>query len=454
MNTITQCKRLFAVVMVLGATGGAWAAPSGAIFTTNSTGQTVDQNIYSLKTDVYLNGGPQNTKSAGLSPDGVYYFQVTEPDGTLLSSDNAECRQLNVVNGVVAGAYTGGSCYHSNGTYNSANGSTPVQLVPFNNTGNPGGEYKAWLIAKTADTSIDPLDPKTIIFKNDDTKTDNFKVLLSPTANYNISGFKFYDANLNGTMDSGELGIPFWKIALFGGALSNTTTVLTDTTGAYLFTNLVAETYGVCEILPTSSPVWIATSPTTINNIIVPPDSVNNNFGNVCLGAGGGLTLGFWSNKNGQLLFGADDLALMVSLNLRNANGSIFDPVDYSSFRTWLLNAKATNMAYMLSAQLAAMELNVLNGKVSGSSMIFAGKAPDNCSVSGLNAKGFISINNLMNAANSSLGSNGYTVASSDIRNCQDFMKNALDDANNDRNFVQPKACAVNYSGTEKVSCQ
>ena len=47
------------------------------------------------------------------------------------------------------------------------------------------------------------------------------------------------------------------------------------------------------------------------------------NFGNVCIGAGGGHTLGFWSNKNGQALFGTDDLAAMVGgLNLRNANGS------------------------------------------------------------------------------------------------------------------------------------
>ena len=45
---------------------------------------------------------------------------------------------------------------------------------------------------------------------------------------------------------------------------------------------------------------------------------------------------GFWGNKNGQALFGADDLASMVSLNLRNANGTIFDPSSYSVFNSWL----------------------------------------------------------------------------------------------------------------------
>ena len=49
--------------------------------------------------------------------------------------------------------------------------------------------------------------------------------------------------------------------------------------------------------------------------VVVVDDSTASglNFGNVCVGAGGGRTLGFWSNKNGKALFGAGDLALMVS---------------------------------------------------------------------------------------------------------------------------------------------
>lgn len=464
MKAIAQYKRLLTAVVLLGTTGGVFAAPSGAIFTTDVDGHTVDMNIYSSKADVYLNGGPQNTKSAGLAPDGVYYFQVTDPSGaTLLSTDNAVCRQLVIKNGVVKGAYTAGGCYHANGNYNSANGSTPVQLGNpstnppyFKDSGNPGGEYKAWLIAKTATTSIDPNDPKSLVFQMADTKTDNFKVpsTSSEPTDSTISGFKFYDVNLDGIMNNGELGIPLWKIGLFDGAISNTTT---DSKGAYQFSvNAVTNPYGVCEVIPSSSPVWVPTTPTSIHPINAPASG--QNFGNVCLGAGGGLTLGFWSNKNGQALVGTDDLTMLANLNLRNANGTNFPSDDpnviptYSAFRTWLLNATATNMAYMLSAQLSAMELNVFNGKVGGASNVYAGNPPANCTVSGLSATGFISIADLMSAANTSLGLYGYTVPSSDIRNCQEFMKNALDNANNDRNFVQATACAVNYSGTE-ASC-
>jgi hypothetical protein len=175
-------------------------------------------------------------------------------------------------------------------------------------------------------------------------------------------------------------------------------------------------------------------------------------FGNLCLTGVNGRTLGFWSNRNGQALFGADDLALMVALNLRNASGAHFNPGNYPAFRTWILSATATNMAYMLSAQLAAMELNVNNGFVTGGTLILAGDAPAGCSVTGLTGAGFISITDLMAAANASLGSDGLTVAAGPVRSCQEFMKNALDAGNNQGVIAiqtSPAAC----TGTANTAC-
>src|SRR6516225_9581109 len=75
---------------------------SGAIFTTDASGNVVNQNQYAAKQDVYLNGGPGVNAppgAAGLSPDGVYIFMVTDPSGkTLLSTDPAQCREVVVVN--------------------------------------------------------------------------------------------------------------------------------------------------------------------------------------------------------------------------------------------------------------------------------------------------------------------------------------------------------------------
>src|SRR5262249_8100356 len=159
---------------------------------------------------------------------------------------------------------------HPTGTFNPANGSTPVQLAPFNFTPNPGGEYKVWLIAQTNGTSIDATDPKVLHFSPSDAKTDNFKVRETEGGGcppdcplplgFSISGTKFYDANLNGVQDPTEPGIRGWKIVLFGDASSNTTT---DSSGDYEFLNLNAGTYDVCEIIPSDAPVWVPTTPTS-----------------------------------------------------------------------------------------------------------------------------------------------------------------------------------------------
>lgn len=166
---------------------------TGAIFTSLSDGTTVNQNIYAAREDVYLNGGPQHPTGDGL-PDGIYFFQVTDPSGqVLLSTDDAINRQLQVINGVVAGAYTVGvPDPHDNGDFNPANGSTPVQLFPFDFTPNPGGEYKAWLIQFKDElgniitdsqgdpvVTIDASDPKVLHFNNSASKTDNFKVRVA-----------------------------------------------------------------------------------------------------------------------------------------------------------------------------------------------------------------------------------------------------------------------------------
>jgi hypothetical protein len=97
--------------------------------------------------------------------------------------------------------------------------------------------------------------------------------------------------------------------------------------------------------------------------------NVSVNFGNYCTVPSGGLTLGFWSNKNGNKILtgnsagtGSTLLPGVVALlngtsggcaYLRKANGSVHTFAGtYSDFKNWLLNATATNMAYMLSVQL------------------------------------------------------------------------------------------------------
>jgi hypothetical protein len=441
-------------LMVSFATPAAAAPLPGAIFTTNSACSGVDLNIYASKSDVYLDGGPQSNGPS--LPAGSYYVQVTEPNGTLLGTSVGAA---NPTPFVVASDGSSNCIELSSALIEASN---PL-IIGYDDTGNPGGEYKVW-------ASKDPS------FPNDGSKTDNFKVNVNSNGQaVSITGVKFYDLNLNGVQDPGEPGINFWFVDLYK---LNTSTNLyefasddnTHGSGNYSFTNLdPSGTYGVCEVIPIAAPVWLATTALSASGL-TPPATVN--FGNVCLGADSGLTLGFWSNKNGQALETASDICFLNTLNLVTGAGGAFDPIAgcpsptttqlnsaKTNLRNWLLGASATNMAYMLSAQLTAMELNTLHGQNPADDIFIGANTAAACSaaevtVTLVNPNGFTTVANLMTAANNALGVSGgnSTVVASALRTCQEALKTALDDGNNNKNFVQSGPCAINYPAGQKCS--
>jgi len=385
----------------------AQAQVSGAIFTTDAGCTGVDLNIYTAKTDVYLNGGPTHPGAASL-PDGSYYVKVTAPDGTPLGSSVGAAIPTPVV--VSGGVFS--PCLQLSSALLTASG-TPV--TGYDDTPNAGGEYKVWV-------SQDPS------FPNSASKTDNFKVRATGATPANLYVNKFYDTNANGTRDYGEPLLFGWKVDI-SGCINQS---------EYTAVNAVVDASVPCTVTE-ENPLqnnWRHTTTDTFT--VTAPASVL--FGNVCIGAGGGLTLGFWSNKNGQAILTSGGLSLLTSLNLRNANGSNFDPGTNAALRTWLLNATATNMAYMLSAQLATMKLNVLYGMVNGNALIYA---PGTTSA---NSLGFATVYAVMDEANLSLATNNLTVALSPARTAQEALKNALDNANNNFNFVQAQPCTFTFN--------
>lgn len=156
--------------------------PTGAIFTTTPDGGIVNENVhYENKLYVYLDGGPRNDNPyAAALDDGWYVFQVTDPSGKyLLSEDPAKCRVMEVEDGVIQrlvlpsemglgltdtydtpppGRTTlhchdpstpestdiPGSGQHEVNPDSDPGGGIVVQLMPFGDTPNPGNEYKAW----------------------------------------------------------------------------------------------------------------------------------------------------------------------------------------------------------------------------------------------------------------------------------------------------------------------
>ncbi|HTM37473.1 MAG TPA: SdrD B-like domain-containing protein [Terriglobales bacterium] len=440
------------------------AQVNGAIQTTDVSGTTVNFNVNPpLSCDaVYLTGGPQNTNNSGLTP-GTYYFRVTDPSGANVLSPDAGTATLTValVNGKGVITTSNDLVDHPNGATDPSSGETTVRLWFFNPTPNNGGVYKAWI-------STDPT------FTNSSTKTDNFKctqpppcdptdpscicntdptnpICQSPPPSASIVGTKFYDTNADGVQDNGEVGIQDWLVGVSPAAQTGTTCNLTDSSGNYLF--LVDPGSGDYTITEADSieTNWVHTTPTSGIATAGEGTIQGPNFGNLCTGAGGGLTLGFWSNKNGQALESASDFTNLTALNLAKANGAAQDftgslSQNKTALNSFLLNANATNMANMLSAQLAAMYLNVVHGFVSGSAVLYVGNQPAGCTIPVVN--GEITVSALITDANLELGAPGgnLTVASGQQRTCEEFKKTALDNANNNKNFVQPTACKHTFN--------
>ncbi|HUS32763.1 MAG TPA: myxococcus cysteine-rich repeat containing protein [Kofleriaceae bacterium] len=148
---------------------------SGAIFTTLPDGSRVNANLYPSKDDVYLDGGPGNQApaSAAALPEGDYYFQVTDPSGkVLLSLDAIQCRELHVDAAGLISAVGAAGCSHVTGI-DVDHGALTVQLMPYADTPNPGGEYKVWI------TRVEDYDIRAKRFHGfvpSESKTDNFKV--------------------------------------------------------------------------------------------------------------------------------------------------------------------------------------------------------------------------------------------------------------------------------------
>jgi hypothetical protein len=209
-------------------------APSGAIFTTVEDGSEVNFNHYPSKYHVYLDGGPgpgAPQHAAGLD-DGRYVFQVTDPPGKrLLSEDNAECRQFDVVDGVIAAYVVVAACdpvNHDTGLDIDHNATT-VQLMPYKDTPNRGGVYKAWAVRlddflegcaalgepnglEVVDCGFKPGNAHGFVPRH--SKTDNFKVKLDAPVREIDTRF-FYDLDGNGHKGPAEEWIDGLQITWF-----------------------------------------------------------------------------------------------------------------------------------------------------------------------------------------------------------------------------------------------
>jgi hypothetical protein len=357
----------------LGDTASAMFTDSaGSIQTTDSTGQTVNQNMFPSKDAVYLQGGPNNDNAASGLPDGDYYVWVTAPGNAANDPDKllgfSKTPTVHVHDGTFDQVYKLVDLVYSESSGETVKG--------FDDTTNNGGEYTVYA------QKDNPADN----FDHSGAKTDNFKVLESTVTNIELSGQKFYDANRNGINDLTEPKLPGWTIILDDGGTpgqldSGETYAVTDDNGNWVINNVAPGPHTLTEVLPAG---WTQTVGDTQITAMSGQNIADLDFGNYNAGESTGLTIGYWSNKNG-----AKDLArlnwsstssspvqdTLNDLHLRNADGSFYDPRNktIAQFQGWLLSATATNMANMLSAQLAATQLNICKGITSADEYVYVG---------------------------------------------------------------------------------
>ena len=252
-----------------------------------------------------------------------------------------------------------------------------------------------------------------------------------------LTACKFYDKDADGVKDPTDLPLSGWPITInpLLTAVPNQATQLTGGDGCVSWGNLnpFFNPYTVSEGTPNQGN-WVHSTPSSVQVNVVLDQTSTVDFGNYCRVGSGGKTIGFWGNKNGQALITDADLLMLRNCNLVNQNGTAFDPTTKQQVKNWLNDAKATNMAYMLSVQLAAMKLNVAHGFVDPNafSLCFNG-----------------TVAQLISAADAALLADGNTPPGDPNRATQEALKNCLDTLNNGGPVVPPTPCDYTFGDAQ-----
>jgi hypothetical protein len=156
----------------------------------------------------------------------------------------------------------------------------------------------------------------------------------------------------------------------------------------------------------------------------------------------GTKNISFWDNSGDSYLVNLSDLTNLDALNLVNNAGSAFDPATFAQLQTWLKNASSSaNEAYWLSARLASLELSVLTNYVQATDVVDAAKLlPFSTATSpivGLDGGGFITIGNLIAAANAALLANPVALKGSAAWSLDEALAGVIYQTIQDTSFVQ-----------------
>jgi hypothetical protein len=402
-----------------------WDIQAGGTYTVTLTGATdcylgANTNIGVV---VHSSVGGNIYKVATWQSDGVYTFTINSTDWT------GQCQTMPIE-----------YCTHdSNGNPANAPGTGKFALdVP--------GAKKGHLRTATFDTGCtNPVPDITC---------------GGSGGGASITACKFYDKNANGVQDGTPLepALAGWPFCLSDDNGPVGQTQSTGTNGECVtWSNLTTPNdYVVTEANANESNWFHSTPDTSLIVFGAEGGSETRTFGNYCTSPSGGLTLGFWSNKNGNKVLtgvtagnGVNLLPAVTNLlnspctsaKFVNANGSIHTFTGtFADLKNWLLGATATNMAYMLSAQEATLLLDTHYGSTIGSLPAVDGNAFDLCS--------HLTVNGLISAACDTLTGPGnqLTLSGNPSRPGQEMLKNCIDKINNNGDVIPVTPCPYTFT--------
>jgi hypothetical protein len=398
---------------------------------------TADTNYVSVTINLYMNGGATPFATTATDANGNYSF-----------------------NGLGAGSYS----------------VSEVVLAGWKETANSSpttpGHAGAATTGPSATGSITATDGGSSTLND----FDNFKF-------GQITGTVYHDVTGNGwSADDTPLASSTQPVTFQlykNGVLLTTTTQ--NSAGVYAFSNLDYGSYYVAEVTPMN---WVLTANSTSggplghtggatqgpsgNGAVVVSSGVQStatDFDDAHVNQGvmtGQFGIGYWKNHASTITAG--DLQLLSTLYLRNPNGSRFTfpytnfatlsraqlTADQTAFSNFLGNANGKNPANMLSAQLAALELDVRWGSapaagdtnltsLSANAVIYdpaLAQYAGSPQMIGLYNGGFITIANLMSTANSELALFGNPTSGGFDYNFENELENAVSLANENQDFV------------------
>jgi hypothetical protein len=320
---------------------------TGTVKVTDEHASQPQINHFAAKEDVYIHAHPF------LSPDGEWYYQVTDPG----------CKEL------LAGPHDEGIWDTTGNSFTVIDGQAgPHPIAPFRDTPNPGGVYKVHVTPVDQLGDVEdgcfgfiPRFSKTKTFKVDDEEP------VPPDERVCLEGVKFYD--LAFFADNNNNNDEFTPVEGFKIILNHpdTTTdvAYTDSLGEFTFCVDEVGTYVVEEELPPTS-AWFQTYPEQLTYAVdvtdlAMADVTGLDFGNVCFGPGG-QPLFDWLLKKEKLEFIHFDFQQILDSNIL-ANAFVlarFGAIASGAELAAVLEGDLSDPDDELAAWLIVLQLNIL----------------------------------------------------------------------------------------------